>query len=79
VKKLGLRDISIHSLCHTFASLVISTKAPVTNVSALLRHPSTQQTLETYAHLFDHELAENMNNVSDLINKSRSNKGTEAA
>jgi integrase len=79
VKKLGLRDISIHSLRHTFASLVISTKAPVTNVSALLGHSSTQQTLETYAHLFNHELAENMNNVSDLINRSRDNKGTEAA
>jgi integrase len=79
VVKLGLRDISIHSLRHTFASLVISTKAPVTNVSALLGHSSTQQTLETYAHLFNHELAENMNNVSDLINKSRDEKGIEAA
>lgn len=79
VKKLGLRDISIHSLRHTFASLVISTKAPVTNISALLGHSSPQQTLETYAHLFNHELADNMNNVSDLINRSRNNKGTEAA
>jgi integrase len=70
VKKLGLRGISIHSLRHTFASLVISTKAPVTNVSALLGHSSTQQTLETYAHLFNHELAENMNSISDLVEKT---------
>lgn len=79
VKKLGLNDISIHSLRHTFASLVISTKAPVTNVSALLGHSSTQQTLETYAHLFNHELAENMNSVSDLIEKNLDGKNSEAA
>ena len=64
---------------HTFASLVISTKAPVTNVSALLGHSSTQQTLETYAHLFNHELAENMNSVSDLIEKNLDGKNSEAA
>lgn len=74
VKKLGLRGISIHSLRHTFASLVISTKAPVTNVSALLGHSSTQQTLETYAHLFNHELVENMNSVSELIEQNKENK-----
>jgi integrase len=79
VKKLGLRDISIHSLRHTFASLVISTKAPVTNVSALLGHSSTQQTVETYAHFFNHELAENMDNVSDLIKKNIKESTTEAA
>ena len=45
-------DLRMHDLRHTYASLLISNKVPLTVVGALLGHTQAQTTLR-YAHLYD--------------------------
>lgn len=56
-KKLGLTGITIHSLRHTCASLLIKLKAPVTTVSYILGHASVKMTLDTYGHYYEDDVA----------------------
>ena len=56
-KKLGLTGITIHSLRHTCASLLIRLKAPITTVSYILGHASVKMTLDTYGHYYEDDVA----------------------
>ena len=51
-KKLGLPGVTIHTLRHTCASLLISMQAPITTVSQILGHASIKMTLDTYGHYY---------------------------
>jgi integrase len=57
VKAAGLDDgrgrVSMHSLRHTFASLLIANGLNIAFVSRQLGHANPKFTLATYAHLFD--------------------------
>lgn len=66
-KKLGLKNVTIHTLRHTFASLAISTHSPITDVSNVLGHSSSQQTLDTYAHHYKRSVRKTMAAISTLI------------
>ncbi len=48
----GVKRMKVHGLRHSMASLMIASGMNVLMVSKHLRHSSTQQTLDTYAHLF---------------------------
>ena len=48
----GIKCIRIHDFRHSHASLLINLGANVTLVSKRLGHKNTQQTLNTYSHLF---------------------------
>jgi len=48
----NLPDITLHGLRHSMASRMINKGLNVLIVSKHLRHASTQQTLDTYSHLF---------------------------
>ena len=48
----GSLDLRMHDLRHTYASLLISNKVPLTVVGALLGHTQAQTTMR-YAHLYD--------------------------
>lgn len=48
----GVKRIRVHALRHSMASHMIASGCNVLMVSRHLRHSSTQQTLDTYAHLF---------------------------
>jgi hypothetical protein len=52
VKRLGLENVTIHTLRHTCASLLISLQAPITTVSQILGHASVKMTLDTYGHYY---------------------------
>jgi integrase len=69
VKKLGLKNVTIHTLRHTFASLAISTHSPITDVSNVLGHSSSQQTLDTYAHHYKRSVRKTMAAISSLISE----------
>lgn len=51
--RAGLPDISIHTLRHTCASLLIQRGAPVTTVSHILGHASVKMTLDVYSHFYE--------------------------
>lgn len=50
---IGLPCTGLHSLRHTFASLLFANKVDVKTVSKLLGHASIQITLNTYIHLIN--------------------------
>lgn len=51
LEKAGLRTVSVHSLRHGFASLLLSRGASVMAVQRFLGHGSATLTLNVYAHL----------------------------
>jgi hypothetical protein len=51
LQKAGLRQIRIHDLRHTFASLLLRQGESVVYVKEQLRHASIQITVDTYGHL----------------------------
>lgn len=65
--RLGLDGITIHSLRHTCASLLIKLKAPITTVSYVLGHASVKMTLDTYGHNYEDDTAEWINNLGAFI------------
>jgi integrase len=71
VKKLDLRDITIHSLRHTCASLLIKLRAPITTVSHILGHASVKMTLDTYGHNYENDTAEWIKNLSDFVSETK--------
>jgi integrase len=50
LKHAGLRQIRIHDLRHTYASLLLQAGAPITYVSHQLGHRDASITLREYAH-----------------------------
>jgi site-specific recombinase XerD len=54
-KDVGIEDVRIHDLRHTFASLLVSGGASLEMIGKLLGH-SQMQTTQRYAHLMDSPL-----------------------
>lgn len=52
LRRAGLRTVNMHSLRHSFASMLIMEGSPVTEVSALLGHSNPTTTLSIYSHWF---------------------------
>jgi len=62
----GIKKIRIHDFRHSHASLLINNGANVVLVAKRLGHSSTEQTLNTYAHLFpdsENLLIDKLNNL----------------
>jgi len=53
LENIGLEKCGVHSLRHTFASLLFSRGVDVKTVSKLLGHSSIQITLNTYIHMIE--------------------------
>ena len=51
IKRTGLQHITIHSLRHTYASLMISDGTPLVIVANQLGHAQTSTTSNIYAHV----------------------------
>jgi integrase len=52
LRRAGLRRVDMHSLRHSFASILIAHGTPITEVQSLLGHSSAQTTLKVYSHWF---------------------------
>jgi integrase len=63
----GLREIRIHDLRHTYASLALQRGTPVEIVSERLGHSSVGFTLDTYRHLYEAERREAAVSLDDLL------------
>lgn len=62
--KSNVKKIRIHDFRHSCASLLIANGADVTIVSKYLGHSKIDETLKTYAHMFQNKL----NNIVSIIN-----------
>lgn len=63
LRNAGLPRYGIHSLRHTFASLLFAGGVEVKIISKLLGHASVKITYDTYVHLFQ----ENYQSVTDIL------------
>ena len=67
VKRSGLAGVSFHTLRHTAASLLISQGTPITTVSGILGHASTQMTLDVYGHLYEDDAMSYMDRLGERL------------
>lgn len=67
VERAGLKDIGFHTLRHTTASLLISQGTPITTVSKILGHASTQMTLDVYGHLYEDDASKYIDRLGDSL------------
>jgi integrase len=67
VKSIGLEGVSFHTLRHTAASLLISQGTPITTVSGILGHASTQMTLDVYGHLYEDDAMTYMDRLGEKL------------
>lgn len=65
-KRLGMKDVRIHDLRHTYASLLINRGASIYEVQKLLGHYHISMT-ERYAHLLPDTLHQRVEIVADLL------------
>ncbi|SCA55898.1 Phage integrase [Candidatus Terasakiella magnetica] len=63
---VGVMDLRMHDLRHTFASILASSGQGLLSIGALLGH-TQQQTTQRYSHLFDEPLREAVNIVGSKI------------
>jgi len=67
VKESGLMGVSFRTLRHTAASLLISQGTPITTVSGILGHASTQMTLDVYGHLYEDDAMSYMDRLGERL------------
>ncbi len=67
--KAGLKDIRLHDLRHSYASVAASSGASLPMIGKLLGHTQTQTTAR-YAHLADDPVTELNEQVGDIINNA---------
>ena len=64
-----VKDIRIHDFRHSCASLLIDSGANITLVAKYLGHSKIDETLNTYAHMFQNKL----NNIISIIDNLNDN------
>jgi integrase len=67
LQKANLEPIRIHSLRHTYASLLIHSNANITIVAELLGHKNIEETLHTYAHMLPNHQLQTIQKLDDII------------
>ena len=65
-KEAGLKDVRLHDLRHTFASVAVSNGIPLYEVGRLLGHASIQST-QRYAHPERERLYDSFNKFSSKL------------
>lgn len=68
LKKYNLpKELTVHSLRHTNASLLISQNVDVRTVASLLGHSQPSTTLDIYSHAFDKNKKEAQEKLKDIL------------
>ncbi len=66
LRNVGISQAGLHSLRHTFASMLFKAKVDIKTISELLGHASIQITLNTYVHLIGnpkHDAVAKLDNI----------------
>lgn len=66
-KKANIEPFRIHSLRHTYASLLIHSNANITIVAELLGHKNIEETLHTYAHMLPNIQLQTIQKLDEII------------
>ncbi len=69
-KKLGLVNVTIHSLRHTAASQLVAIGTPILDVSNVLGHASSKMTLDVYGHSYPDQSAAWMEKLGERLHKA---------
>jgi integrase len=69
IKKLGLSDVTLYTLRHTFGSILLGNGVDVVTVSKLMGHATVQQTLNTYAHVLNGNQFGAMQKMNDIFDR----------
>ncbi len=75
VRRAGVKKMDMHSLRHTYASILLSQGTPITEVSAYLGHANTQITLEVYSHWLPRTHTNSISRLADSIFSADPNRG----
>lgn len=67
-KKADIKQIRLHDLRHSHASLLINNNVNIKAVSDRLGHEDIQTTLNVYTHLYEHQ----QSNIAELLDKLQS-------
>lgn len=67
LNNVGIEQTGLHSLRHTFASMLFAKKVDIKAISTLLGHSSVQITYDTYVHLLDNVDIETVAKLDDAI------------
>ena len=66
IKQAGIKDCSIHSLRHTFISLMINNNIPVPLVADMAGHTNVNTTMKVYTHLLKETQHKSMQIIKNL-------------
>lgn len=75
VSRAGVKKLDMHSLRHSYASILLSQGTPITEVSAYLGHANTQITLEVYSHWLPRTHTNSISRLADSIFSEDPNRG----
>ena len=67
LKKNAIREINVHGLRHTFATRALESGMSPKTLSKILGHSSVGFTLDTYAHVTDDLMNEEMSNLEGFL------------
>jgi len=67
LKRAGLRRVTMHSLRHSFASALLMSGRPITEVQHLLGHSSPAVTLKVYAHFLPSDQSQGTDALTKVI------------
>lgn len=67
LKAAGLKHVSIHSLRHSFASVMLASGASVKALQRSLGHAGAKETLDTYSHMIPENLDNVLSKADDLM------------
>jgi len=65
--RAGLKRVTLHSLRHSYASLMLSSGANIKALSHALGHASVTMTLNTYSHLIEEKMEEAVTRMDALF------------
>jgi len=68
LRKAGLREIRVHDVRHTYASLLLSDGASLVYVKEQMGHSSIQMTVDIYGHLIPSSNRAAVNRLDGRIN-----------
>jgi len=64
------KHVTMHGLRHTYASMLIMLKRPITEISAYLGHADVSITMRVYAHFLKQKKQDAMSDLEKLIQNS---------
>ena len=67
LKRCGIREINVHGIRHTFATRALESGMSVKTLSKILGHANVGFTLDTYAHVTDELMTDEIANLQGFL------------